>query len=131
MELKYPNMRNEVVFALTSLSDRAYQQRVWIDRITPRPTYYDDLDHQVHTLFDDIDVCVEPDRWVGVVLYPGEVEPLRKLGASFQEVIWDLGDVTDAEYLAHPQWDEVIGLARIALATMTGIDPDDLVAELG
>jgi hypothetical protein len=28
-----------------------------------RPDYDDSLDVAVHTLFDDIDVCVDPERW--------------------------------------------------------------------
>lgn len=129
-EIQFPSMRNEVVYALASLSDRAYQQRVWIDRIMPTPTFHDDLDLNVHILFDDTDVCLHPERWVGQVLYPAEVEPLHDLGEVLDATIDDLGDAPDTDYLADPRWDKVIRLARVALVTMTGRSPDQVLAEL-
>jgi len=82
-------------------------------------TYYDSVDENVHTLFDDVDVCVDPAGWVGIVLYPAEVEPLRKLGHVYGGLINDLGDVSDDVYLADPRWPTVVELARAAHAAMS------------
>jgi hypothetical protein len=122
MSLQFPNMRVEVVIALQDLGDPAYQQRVWIEHQLPEPDYIDNLDENVHTLFDDIDVCSNPSRWVGVVLYPPEVEPLAALGEMYGGMISDLGDVGDEIYLADPRWSRVIELARAARAVMVRAD---------
>lgn len=37
------------------------------------PASYDSLEEKVHVLLDDIDICVDPGRWVGIVLHPPEV----------------------------------------------------------
>lgn len=117
-KVEFPQMRNEVISALEAVSDRTYQQRVWVDGIMPDCNYYDDLDLNIHILLEDINVCVDPVRWVGVVLLGNEVGPLRELGVPFLAMIGDLGDVSDADYLADPRWDEVIRLAQTALTTM-------------
>jgi hypothetical protein len=119
MSLRYPEMRAEVIEALRTLSDVDYQRRVWINHEWPEPNAYDSLDEQVHILFDDIDVCVDPARWVGVVLQPSEVEPLRRLCELFGVLIDDLGDVPDEVYLAEPRWPSVVELARTAYQAMT------------
>lgn len=122
-DLEFPFMRDEVISALESLSDRGYQQRVWIERIMPTPMYHDDLDLTIHALFDDTEVCLNPEEWVGSVLYPSEVQVMQQLGQHFGAVIDDLGNVADADYLADPRWAEVVRLARVALITMTGATP--------
>ena len=119
MSLRYPEMRAEVIDALRALSDVDYQRRVWIDHERPEVNGYDNLDFQVHILFDDIDVCVDPDRWVGLVLNTTEVEPLRRLGELFGGLINDLGNVPDEVYLAEPRWATVVELARAASQAMT------------
>ena len=60
MALQYPNMREEVIDALQALGDPDYQRRVWLKRDWPDPACYDSLDENVHILFDDVDVCVDP-----------------------------------------------------------------------
>jgi len=114
MALQYPNMREEVIDALQALGDPDYQRRVWLKRDWPDPASYDSLDENVHILFDDIDVCVDPARWVGIVLHPAEVEPLKTLGEVFGALIDDLGDVSDEVYLADPRWSTVVELAQAA-----------------
>jgi hypothetical protein len=119
MALQYPGMRTEVVGALEALGDPDYQRRVWLKHDWPDPEGYDSLDENVHVLFDDIDVCVDPVGWVGVVLHPSEVEPLQKLGEVFGALIDDLVDVPDEVYLADPRWPSVVELARAAHAAMS------------
>jgi hypothetical protein len=117
-DVTFPEMRAEVRSALESLSDRDYQQRVWIEHRLPQPNYYDELKLEIHILFDDIDVCVDPDRWVGDVLLPDEVEPLRQLGQTLSELLDERSLVTDADYLADPRWAEVVRRAQVALDVM-------------
>lgn len=117
-DVTFPAMRAEVRAALESLSDRDYQQRVWIEHRLPQPDYYDELKHEIHLLFDDIDVCVDPDRWVGDVLLLDEVESLRQLGQTFSELLDEPALVTYADYLADPRWAEVVRRAKVALDVM-------------
>lgn len=119
MTVRFPAMRDEVVSALRALADRDYQERVWIRRELPSPGFYDELDIEVHVLFDDIDVCVEPERWVGYVLESAdEVEPLRRLGNALGALIDDLGDAPDSDYLADPRWPGVVEAAAAALVDL-------------
>jgi hypothetical protein len=60
-----------------------------------------------------LDADPAPDRWVGVVLHPAEVEPLRRLGQVLGAMIADLGDVPDEVYLAEPRWPSVVDRARL------------------
>jgi hypothetical protein len=122
MSVRLPAMRDEVIRALENLSDREHQQRVWIEHELPEPDYYDELNLEVHVLFDDIDVCVDPDRWVGEVLRAAEVEPLRALGSALGALIDDLGDAPDADYLADSRWPRIVELAGQALGVMRAPD---------
>lgn len=117
-EVRYPSSRLKVVHAVTSLSDRAHQERVWIQHRYPRPGYYDDFDLAVHILFDDMAVLPDPELTVGVYLHPDEVAPLRALGQILGPLINDLGDISDAGYLAHPRWPEVVAAAKEARQVM-------------
>ena len=79
MSLTVPGMRAWALNALETLGDPEYQRRVWLEHNWPDPDFVDTLDKNVHTLFDDVDVCVDPDRWVGILLHPADVESLRRL----------------------------------------------------
>jgi hypothetical protein len=46
-------MRREVALAVEHLADPEYQRRVWVERTYPSPTYHDDLNMTLHTLYDD------------------------------------------------------------------------------
>lgn len=119
MLLQYPEMRAWVLDALQTLGDPDYQRRVWLEHDWPEPDVVDNLDENVHILFDDMDVCVDPDRWVGIILHPAEVEPLRRLGEAFGALIQDLGDVPNEVYLADHRWPSVVELARAAHRAMS------------
>lgn len=125
-EIEFPSMRDEVRGALERLSDRNHQQAVWVEHRLPHENYYDELKLEIHILFDDIDVCEDPDRWVGAVLFPSEVEPFRPLGQALDTLLDDLGDAPDAAYLTDPRWDDVLRLAAAALAAMNSDEPKGL-----
>jgi hypothetical protein len=116
--IRYPGVRVQVLSAVEALADREYQERVWIRHELPHPKYYDELKLEVHILFDDTEVCTDPMSCVGEVIHPDEVEPLRELGVIFDALLTELGDVTDAEYLAHPRWAELVRLAGVAWTVM-------------
>lgn len=122
--VRYPEMRREVVNALTSLSDPGYQRRVWIGRDYPREGFFDDLTLTVNVLYDM--VLPDPDTRVGTVLISAhEVDSLRLLEGVLGPLIADLGDAPDSRYLRDPRWGGVVDAARSALAAMTEDAPHD------
>jgi hypothetical protein len=117
-QVRFPGLRFQVLDAIESLADRKYQERVWLRHEMPRPGYYDDLDLQVHTLFDDTAVLTEPESTVGEILHPSETVAMRRLGEVLGPLIKELGDAPDSAYLADPRWAEVVRLAAEALAVL-------------
>ncbi|MFB9927596.1 hypothetical protein ACFORO_20305 [Amycolatopsis halotolerans] len=107
--IRFPGIRTQIVSAIVSLSDRDYQERVWIRREFPHPDYYDEFDLAVHSLFDDSPILPSPaPGCVGELIYADEEIPLARLGEMLGPLIDELGDVPDAEYLNSPQWPEVV-----------------------
>jgi hypothetical protein len=99
--VEFPEWRNEVVDAVRSLSDPAYQQRIWVERDFPHANFHDALDECIHVLFDDADVLPEPSHRLGVLLRnEAEVEALRPLGVLLDAIIDDLEDAAAEQYLA-------------------------------
>lgn len=118
-EVRYPDLRRYVINAVAALSDLQYQKRVWIDRNYPRDNYFDDLDTNIHTLYDDYRILPEPESALGDILIDGdEVERLRTLGRVLGPIIDELGDAPDAHYLSHPSWPVVIRAAGASLSAL-------------
>ncbi|TWF93477.1 SCO4402 family protein [Saccharopolyspora dendranthemae] len=120
--LRYPEMRAEVIDAVTSLADPDYQQKVWIRREYPQPGFYDDLTTNINILFDDICVLPDPQTRVGIVLHPNEVDVMKALSDVLEPLVDELGDASDAQYLNHPQWARVVAAARHARQTLIQSD---------
>ncbi|MBQ0923049.1 SCO4402 family protein [Saccharopolyspora endophytica] len=120
--LRYPEMRAEVIDAVTSLADPDYQQKVWIRREYPQPGFYDDLTTNINILFDDVCVLPDPRTRVGIVLHPSEVDAMKALGDVLDPLVDELGDATDAQYLNHPQWTNVVTAAQHARHTLMHSD---------
>jgi hypothetical protein len=120
VSVTFPWMRREVIHALAALSDEEYQERVWIRGVFPTADYYDDLDENVHILYDDVRVLPEPATRELTVLVPGiEVVRLRELESVLGPMIDERPDWSDAQYLADPRWPQVRARAGAALAAMT------------
>lgn len=115
--VQFPRMRDEVIAALRSLSDRRHQDLQW-GVYDPDVTYYDDLALVVHVLYDDCQVLPDPASSVGAVLLPEEVEPLRRLSDVLDPILDELRDRPDVDYLAHDQWKDVEGAACEVLIAM-------------
>ncbi len=117
--VKYAWARRQVIDCIATLADFEYQSRVWIRHELPFPGYYDELDLQVHVLFDDFEVLPEPRAVDGDLLLPGaEVKRLRELGAVFDPMIERLSEVAESDeaYLSDPEWPEVVQLAQRCLS---------------
>lgn len=116
-----PEVRAEVLEALRALSNPEHQSAKW-GTYDPGVAYCDDLDMNVHTLYDDSQVLANPELAVPSVLHQSEVPALRELDAVLGQMIRDLGDRPDADYLADRRWSAVIQTARAALAAMQASD---------
>ncbi|MEV0366272.1 SCO4402 family protein [Nocardia fusca] len=119
VNVRYPEMRTQVFSAVSALADREYQQRVWIDQIYPHENYYDDLDLNIHILYDDALVLPDPTATLGQVLANRtEVDTLRLLAERLDPIIDELGDSPDSGYLSHPGWPSVVDAAKSAREVM-------------
>jgi len=115
MTVQFPQMREEVLEALEVLADPELQNEHWL---TPRyPMDCPDFDWVVRALYDT-PALPSPGLVVGTFLYADEEEPLLALDVVLDPMIAELQDVPDAEYLAHPDWPEVVRLAGLAAAVL-------------
>lgn len=133
--VRFPAARRELLSALRALADLEYQRRVWIRRELPTPGYYDELDLEIHVLYDDTCVLPNPELCVGTVIRASEVEALRRLDGVLGPVIDELGNSADEDYLAHEDWTAVAAAAKDALVaterseaaeSSAALEPDDL-----
>lgn len=115
--VKYPEMRAEVEAALQSLSDSDHQLTRW-GRVVEGVDYYDDLDLNIHTLYDDCRVLPDPASAVPEVLLDSDVVALSRLAETLGPIIDELGDRPEEEYLADPRWPSVLKAASAALSAM-------------
>lgn len=122
--VELPNMRAEVIGALRALSDPEYQHAAWGKYESGVP-YYDDLDMNVHILYDDTQVLPDPEVAVPSLLYESEVSALQAVDAVLGQMIQELGDRPDAEYLTDPRWPAVVRAAGQALTVMEASDGTD------
>ena len=76
--VQFPALRNDVIVMLGSLSDRAHQERAWIQKQFEAKGSYEDLGLVVNILFDDACVLPDPESRLHSVLFEAEVEPLSK-----------------------------------------------------
>ncbi len=119
MTVRFPAMRDEVLFALELLGDADRQRRFWLSPEAGRS--YPDLDWVIRGLFDTV-VLPDPVLQVGVCVYDDEVGLLVDLNRVLEPLIEQLDDVPDAEYVAHPTWSEVVRLAGLAAAVLRARD---------
>lgn len=119
-DVRFPQMRAEVVEAVRALADPDYQEQVWLRREYPRPGYFDDLSTNITTLYDDTRVLEDPYRTVGSVLRSGhEAAALEPLAAVLDAMFADLGtDADDSTYLLSEHWPKVVAVAREAFSVL-------------
>ncbi|MFJ1901697.1 MULTISPECIES: hypothetical protein [unclassified Streptomyces] len=112
-----PAMRGEVISAVRDLSDRAYQQRVWIDKKLPNPNYLASLTQVINVLYDDTLVLEDPAATLGKILRSeSEVSAMERLSSNLNALLEEVPESEDDRpYLMSPRWSSVVSSAEAAL----------------
>jgi hypothetical protein len=119
-EIKYPSMRMELRGYLDSLSDAAYQEKVWLRGEPHGSVVHDNFGNAVHFLFDDTELSSEPLAAVGDILRDAtEADQIVAVVAALEVIFDKYGTrLSDAEYVALPEWQQVLKTAASALAAI-------------
>lgn len=116
-DMKYPWMRDELLDYLTGLSDPAYQQACWVEGQCPEGTAHDEFDYAIHFLFDDTELGSNPKSCIGLFLKNDkEAACIGKVCGAIDTILEKHGtELSDAQYTALPDWQNVIQSAQNAL----------------
>jgi hypothetical protein len=110
-------MREEALDQLTALSDPD-RQAAW-GHWEPGANFYEDLTN----VMDNLEDCAVPAaKFVGVTLYPDEVEHVEVVWRLLLGLHAKLGKTPDSAYLADPAWPEVMAAARTAKSALEQSD---------
>jgi hypothetical protein len=116
-KIKNPSMRINLISFLESLSDQKYQQHVWVEGQRLAGVEHDEFDYSVHFFFDDTDLAKDAKSDIGYILYDDvEAESISLLTKIMDEIFKKYGTtLSDADYIALPEWLMVIDAAKAAL----------------
>ncbi|MGH3387648.1 MAG: SCO4402 family protein [Actinomadura sp.] len=125
--IEHPEMRSYVLDVLNALADPDYQRRVWVERQYPHSGFYDDLDTNIHLLYDDSDIAENPRRNIGFALRnEEEARAIERLNEVLSPLYDSLpADVDHAALLAMPEWRAVVNAAQEALRVFSAPDSAD------
>lgn len=119
-DVKYPEMRKELVSHLQALSDPAYQRRVWVAGNREGSIQHDEFDYAVHFLFDDTQLADDPGSTIGWILRDScEADRIATLVNAMEGIFQKYGTgLSDAQYISLAEWNVVVDAARRALASI-------------
>jgi hypothetical protein len=114
------HVRDELIGHLQTLSDLAYQRRVWVNKDFPPAVEYDEPDLTIHFLYDETGIADEAENLLGVVFKnQNEISAMKKLIEKLNLVLekFDIGFISPAEFINAPvpEWKSVIDAAKAAL----------------
>jgi hypothetical protein len=117
-EIRYPARRKDFLHCIRSLADLPYQQKVWVRGEKHPGVEYDEFRHAVHFLFDDTDLSTDPHSDIGWFLRnANEADHVAAVVAALEVIFNKYGtEMSDAEYIALPEWQQVLHTAALALA---------------
>ena len=115
--MKHPEMRNQLISILQSLSNWEYQKKCWVLNEYPKGVEYDDFDLSVHFLFDDTELASDPEKNIGYILKDKiEAQTVKAVCDELDKIFSKYGlDKTDEEYINLVEWEKVIESASKAL----------------
>jgi hypothetical protein len=116
MDVKYLDMRAELIQHLNALSDIDYQQRAWVLGRSEGDVVHDEFDYAVHFLYDDTHLASDPTSTIGWILRNDEeATEISKLIEAMEVVFQRYGTkLSDAEYIQLPEWTAVLTTAKNA-----------------
>lgn len=120
----YPNMRDELLDILSTLSNAEYQRDAWVKGKFPPGIQFDNLDLAIHFLFDDTSLGDDPKSMVGIILLNDiEVKLISNLIESLNLIFDKYGLIlSDESYINKPEWVAVIQKAEEAFDFMKSND---------
>lgn len=120
--IRFPDMRANLHGFSESLSDEAYQKRVWIEH-QPSATC-DSFTDVVHFLHNDTTLAEYPDQWVGLILRnASEVDAVKTLASAIDALFAKMGtEEPDEAYIRSADWPQVVTLARRLVAELERSD---------
>lgn len=115
-EMKYPHMREELIGHLKALSNRGYQESVWVRGEAQPGVIHDELDYVVHFIYDDTCLGEDPDAAIGwFLLGEAEAKSIRDLVRLLDSLFAKYGlNLTDEEYIGKSEWGDVVAAAEIS-----------------
>lgn len=115
-ELKYPQMRDELIDYLHALADKGYQYLAWVEDKRPQGGH-DELDYTIHFLYDDTDLANDPSSLISWILRGDEeAYAISVLIEAIDYLFEQYGtDLKDKEYLEKHEWNKVVGSAKMAI----------------
>jgi hypothetical protein len=116
MVIKFTEMRKELIETLRILSDKKYQELVWIQKQYPKGVLDDNFDYAVNFLFDDHSFAEDPEELIGYCLVnKQEAKLVHSVTKSIDKLLSELGnDLSDIEYISSSLWDDVVQTAKRA-----------------
>lgn len=122
LNFKYPQMRDELLETMRTLSDLEYQWSAWVNHNFPPGVQHDEFDYAVHFLYDDSSLAEAPERAIGLfVKDQHEVHLIKAVISALDQVFDALGmECTDEQYISSPLWAEVLRTASEASHAMSG-----------
>jgi len=113
LKMKYPEMRHELIDYLSSLSDKDYQEAVWVRGEARSGVVHDELDYAIHFIYDDTCLGQNPSEAIGWFLKSeDEAKSIRSLVFALDLIFSKYGlYLSDKEYIAKPEWSDVVRAA--------------------
>ena len=121
-QIRFPDMRANLHGFSESLSDEAYQTRVWIEH-QPSATC-DSFTDVVHFFYDDTTLAEHPDQWIGLILRnASEVNAVKALVSAMDSLFAKMGtEAPDETYRRSGDWPQIVILARKLVAQLDQSD---------
>lgn len=116
INVRYPEMRAELIQHLNALSDIDYQRRIWVLGSSEGDVVHDEFDYAVHYLYDDTQLATDPTSTIGsILLNEEEAAEISKLVDAIERIFQRHGTkLSDAEYIGLPEWATVLRTAKDA-----------------
>lgn len=126
MELKYSNIREELIEILRAFADVSYQKRFWINNEQPIEGWSDDFNENV-AFFGDIGLdSANPERIIGsVLLNEEELHAVQNTKRAIYNVLETVGKddwIPVEAYIKFADWPFVLKTAKDAYSLLTGGD---------